>query len=56
MAQEIDRSLADRVTALQDEDTTAFGTPPPDPELKRLEPSLGVWEAGDLRRRPMTSA
>ncbi len=47
MAQEIDRSLADRVTALQDEDKTALGTPPPDPELKRLEPLLGVWEAED---------
>ena len=56
MAQEIDRSVADRVTALQDEDTTALGTAPPDPKLKRLETLLGVWEAGDLRRRPMTSA
>jgi hypothetical protein len=47
VAQEIDKSLANRRTALQDEDTTAFGTPPPNPELKRLEPLLGAWEAED---------
>ncbi len=31
-------------TAAHDQDTTAFGAPPPDPELKRLEPLLGVWK------------
>jgi hypothetical protein len=25
----------------------AFGTPPPDPELQRLEPLLGAWRAED---------
>jgi Protein of unknown function (DUF1579) len=27
------------------EDQTAFEVPPPDPELKRLEPLLGAWRA-----------
>jgi hypothetical protein len=47
VAQEIDKSLANPRTALQDEDTTAFGAPTPDPELNRLEPLLGAWEAED---------
>ncbi len=31
-------------TAARDKDTTAFGAPTPDPELKRLEPLLGAWK------------
>jgi len=28
-------------------DRSAFGAPPPDPELKRLDPLLGTWRAED---------
>jgi hypothetical protein len=31
-------------TVARDKDTTAFGAPTPDPELKRLEPLLGAWK------------
>jgi hypothetical protein len=31
-------------------DRSAFGAPPPDPELKRLEPLVGSWTANDHTR------
>ena len=30
-----------------DENTSIFGVPPPDPELKRLEPLVGTWRTED---------
>ena len=45
MGPEIDETLAELRTARQD--TTAFGSPPPHRELKRLEPLLGAWNAAD---------
>jgi hypothetical protein len=30
-----------------DEELTVFGAPPPDPELRRLEPLIGTWRADD---------
>jgi hypothetical protein len=32
---------------MKDAETTVFGAVPPHPELKRLEPLLGAWEAED---------
>ena len=29
----------------QDDETTAFGSPPPDPELRRLQPLVGTWRS-----------
>jgi Protein of unknown function (DUF1579) len=34
------------MTSASDE-TTAFGAPPPDPELERLQPLLGTWRSED---------
>jgi Protein of unknown function (DUF1579) len=31
----------------QEDEQTAFGTPPPDPELGRLAPLVGTWRAED---------
>ena len=28
-----------------DDETTAFGSPPPDPELRRLQPLVGTWRS-----------
>jgi hypothetical protein len=30
-----------------EEEKTAFGAPPPDPELRRLDPLVGAWRAED---------
>jgi hypothetical protein len=30
-----------------DEEQTAFGAPPPDPELRRLDPLVGTWRSED---------
>ena len=32
------------------EERPAFGAPPPDPELRRLEPLVGTWRADDTTR------
>ena len=31
----------------QEQQRTAFGAPPPDPELRRLDPLVGTWRAED---------